>query len=129
MPETKKLIKIVLFGFATWFLPFIFSFLFVDQSGTFVIPQTFFKSIMVVTGALVGTAFALKYFQSVKKDYLKEGVKIGFIWLCINLALDVAMVYSGFFQMTLMQYFTDIGLRYLSIPIFTIGIGYALEKK
>jgi hypothetical protein len=44
----------------------------------------------------------------------------------INLAIDIVLVSTGFFGMTLTQYLTDIGLRYLSMPIYTICLGYAL---
>jgi hypothetical protein len=37
------------------------------------------------------------------------------------------MVSGGFFQMGVMEYFTDIGLRYLAMPVYTIGMGYALK--
>lgn len=125
----NRYLKIIAFGLATWIIPFLFSFLFVGPGGNFLIPETFFKSIMVVTGALVGTSLAVKYLLGADGHYFKEGIYIGSSWLAINLAIDLIMVYLGFFDMTFIQYFTDIGLRYLSIPIFTVSIGYILEKK
>lgn len=125
----NKLIKIILYGIIIWLVPFIASFAFVDSGGNYTIPETFFKSIMVVAGALTGVVLSVSYFSGVKKNYFGEGVVIGVIWLAINLSLDLAMVYGGFFKMSPAQYFTDIGLRYLSIPIYTIGMGYALKKK
>ncbi|MCP4648253.1 MAG: hypothetical protein GY852_11075, partial [bacterium] len=110
-------------------IPFFVSFLFVDASGNFLISETFFKTIMIVVGALVGVVLAVKYFQGIKRDYLKEGVLLGVAWFVINILIDLAMVYSGFFPMTVGQYFTDIGLRYLSIPIYTIGMAYIISKK
>ena len=43
----NKYLKIVLFGFILWLVPFIVGFLFVDAKGNFLIPETFFKSIMI----------------------------------------------------------------------------------
>ena len=127
--QMNKYLKIVLFGFLVWLIPFIASFLFVDQSGNFLISVTFFKSIIIVVGGLVGVTLAVTYFKEIGTDHVKEGVTIGVVWLVINLGLDLVLVSMGFFPMTVTQYFADIGLRYLSIPIYTIGTGYALKQK
>ena len=127
--STNKYLKIVLFGFILWLVPFIAGFLFVDAKGNFLIPETFFKSIMIVLGSLVGVLLAVRYFKDIKGDFVTEGVLLGVIWLVINLAIDIIFVSTGFFRMTLTQYFTDIGLRYLSMPIYTIGLGYALKNR
>jgi hypothetical protein len=110
-------------------VPFIVSFAFVDRQGNFTIDETFFKSIMVVTGALVGVVLAVRYFRDVETDYVNEAILLGVIWLVINFALDLSMVFGGFFQMTVVEYFKDIGMRYLAMPIYTIGMGYALVQK
>lgn len=125
----NKYLKIVLFGFLLWLSPFITGFLFVDASGNFLIPETFFKSIMIVVGVLVGVALAVTYFKDVRADFVREGAVAGVTWLVINLCLDLVFVSVGFFPMTITQYFTDIGLRYLSMPIYTIGMGYVLQQK
>jgi hypothetical protein len=83
---------------------------------------------MIVVGVLVGVALAVTYFKDIRTDYVKEGIMIGVIWLIINLGVDMVLVSAEFFPMTVTQYFTDIGLRYLSIPIITTGIGYALHQ-
>ena len=124
----NKYLKMFLYGLIVWMVPFIVSFAFVDQQGNFTIDETFFKSIMVVTGAFIGVILAVRYFRDVETDYLNEGIVLGLIWLAINLALDLSMVYGGFFHMSVTQYFTDIGMRYLSMPIYTIGMGYALMQ-
>ena len=125
----NKYLKIVLFGFLLWLSPFITGFLFVDASGNFLIPETFFKSIMIVVGVRVGVALAVTYFKDVRADFVREGAVAGVTWLVINLCLDLVFVSVGFFPMTITQYFTDIGLRYLSMPIYTIGMGYVLQQK
>ena len=125
----NKYLKIVLFGFILWLVPFIASFFFVDAKGNFLIPETFFKSIMIVVGSLVGVLLAVRYFKDIKSDFVIEGILLGVIWLVINLAMDIILVSTGFFRMTFTQYLTDIGLRYFSMPIYTIGLGYALKYR
>jgi len=101
----NKYLKIVLFGFLIWLIPFIASFLFMDQSGNFLIHKTFFKSIMIVVGGLVGVTLAVTYFKEIGTDHVKEGITIGVVWLVINLGLDLVLVSMGFFPMTVTQYF------------------------
>ncbi|WP_319508991.1 hypothetical protein [uncultured Methanolobus sp.] len=125
----NKYLKMVLFGLIVWLVPFIVSFAFVDRQGNFTIDEAFFKSIMVVTGAFVGVVLVVRYFRGAETDYVNEGILLGVIWLILNLALDLIMVYGGFFQMTVTQYFADIGMRYLVMPIYTIGMGYALMQR
>jgi len=125
----NKYAKIVLFGLVIWLIPFLVGFLFVDQEGNFIISETFFKSIMIVIGSLVGVILAVKYFKGIKANFIKEGIILGIVWLIINWIIDLIMVSIGFFPMTIGKYFTDIGLRALGIPIYTIGLGYALKQK
>jgi len=127
--KVNKFLKIIFFGILAWLIPFLISVLFVDMEGNFIIPQTFFKSIMIVVGSLVAVMLAVKYYKNIKNNFVQEGIILGIIWFIISIALDLVMVFSNFFQMTVLEYFTDIGLRYLCIPIFTIGLGYALNQK
>ena len=129
MIKVNKFLRIILFGVLAWLIPFLASILFVDMEGNFIIPQIFFKSIMIVVGSFVAVILAVKYYNNVKSNFVQEGIILGIIWFIISIGLDLVMVFSNFFQMTLLEYFTDIGLRYLCIPIFTIGLGYALNQK
>lgn len=84
---------------------------------------------MIVVGSFVAVILAVKYYKNIKNNFIQEGIILGIIWFIISIGLDLVMVFSNFFQMTVLEYFTDIGLRYLCIPIFTIGLGYALNQK
>lgn len=125
----KKLLKMAVYGFILWMVPFLAAVPFVDANKNYTIPENFFKSIMVVVGAATGVVLAVSYFSGVKKNFFGEGVVIGLVWLAVNWALDLVMVSSGVFDMSLETYFTDIGLRYLAIPAYTVGMGYALKRK
>jgi len=121
--------KLFIYGFLTWLIPFLFSFAFVGPGGEMWIEETFFKTIMVVTGALVGTFYLVRYFRGVTANHMKVGLMVGLIWFAINIILDLILVLVGFFPYTVVIYFTDIGLRYLALPIFAYGMGAALEHK
>ena len=108
-------------GLVSWLGPFIVSFLFVDQTGQFVIPQPLFKSLMVVFFGGVGAVLLVVAFQRVLPS-LRNGLWLGLYWLAINLALDL-LILVPLIGMPLVTYFYDIGLRYLLIPIMSTAIG------
>lgn len=125
----KDIRKIVWYGFLTWFIPFIASFPFVDpQTGEFIIDEIFFKSIMVVVGSLTGVIFIVRYFKDVTRDYVKVAFTIGAVWILMNWLLDLIFVSLGFFDMTYIEWFTQIGLRYVALFIYAVGAGYLLNQ-
>ena len=126
--KMSKMHMLILFGFLTWLLPFFASFFFYDPSAArMTIDNDFFKSIMVVFSTLVGTLLLVKYFDSVKKDYVKEGLIAGLAWAAMNWALDF-MVLVPMMKVDTPAYFMSIGLRYLMVPIIAVGMGAAIEN-
>lgn len=120
--------KRIVLGFIVWLVPFAVSFLFYSPDGSLVIDLLFFKTIMVVVSGLTGTGLAVWYFKSVKTSFLQEGVWLGLTWLLVNWAADLLFVAVGFFELSIPQYFMEIGLRYLNAPIVTIGLGFSLQQ-
>lgn len=125
----SKPFRTILYGFLTWLVPFLAGFPFIDQQGNYLIDEIFFKTIMIVIGALVGTVLAVFYLRDIKEKYLKEAVLVGLLWLAINWILDLIMVMTGFFPMDVREYFMNIGLRYLSMPIYLTGLGLAMKGR
>ena len=119
---------ILLFGFLTWLLPFAASFFFYDPSASrMTIDNDAFKSIMVVFSTLVGTLLLVKYFDAVKKDYVKEGLVVGVVWAAMNWAIDFAVLVP-LMKVDTPTYFMSIGMRYLVVPIISVGMGMAIEN-
>lgn len=114
-------------GFLTWLIPFIVSFFFFTPNGTPLIDITFFKSIMTVLGCLVGVLLLIQSFTKIKTNYLKESIKIGLIWFLMNIVLDLIFLLP-LGKLTLMDYITQIGIRYINIPIISIGMGYLAKN-
>jgi hypothetical protein len=75
---------------------------------------TFFKTIMIVEGATVGTVLTAIYFLGVDGDYLRHGIVAAIVWIVLNWILDYVGVipFSG---MSLTRYVIEIGLRYIAI--------------
>ena len=113
--------RIALLGIASWLLPFALSFLFFDQAGQLTVPRTLFKSLMVVAGGGIGVVLLVFAFKRVETS-MKSGLVIGCYWLALNLILDL-LVLVPMSGMGLTEYFYDIGLRYLLLPIIAAAMG------
>ncbi len=82
---------------------------------------------MIVVSGIVGTGLLTLYMKNVRDDHFKEGVMLGISWLLMNLVLDIGILLR-FADMTYGQYFGEIGLRYLIIPITSSAIGYLMSR-
>jgi hypothetical protein len=87
-----------------------------------------FKSIMIVVGSISAAILLVSYFKKINAAYLKEGIVVGIVWFGINVLLDLLILIpmSG---MSIADYFTQIGIRYLAMPAMGIAIGKSLENK
>ncbi len=118
---------LLLFGFLSWLIPFLASIPFYSTQGGLLVDVFLFKSIMIVVGSLVGTVLMVWLFIRIREGYLREGMLIGFSWLVINWVMDllVLLPMSG---MDISTYFSQIGIRYLVIPIIAVSMGFVLER-
>ncbi|KAB2945296.1 MAG: hypothetical protein MPEBLZ_02348 [Candidatus Methanoperedens nitroreducens] len=124
----NKYVRNVLYGFLAWLIPFVASILFYTREGELTIDIFLLKSIMIVVGSFSAAILLISYFKNINVDYLKEGIIVGLVWFGINIVLDLLILVpmSG---MSIMDYFMQIGLRYLAIPAMSIAVGTALENK
>lgn len=123
----NKYLKIGLFGFLVWMMPFLVSFLIfsIHESN-----RPLFESTMPLVLTITVVIFSVLYFKKLEKDYLNESILVGVVWLIINLIIDLIMFLPDSpMQMSFVDYMMDIGITYLIIPTVVIGIGYLLEKK
>ena len=123
----KKIGKLILFGFFIWLIPFIISILFFNKDGELLVDVFLFKSIMIVVGTFTGACVLIWYFKKVEINFLKTSIVVGLVWFLISIVLDliVLLPMSG---MGVGSYFSELGIRYLSLPILTTTVGYLLEK-
>ena len=122
----KKYLKNVLYGFLAWLIPFVASFFFYSKEGL-TIDIFLFKSIMIVVGSISAAILLVSYFKKISAAYLKEGIIVGIVWFGINILLDLLILIpmSG---MSIADYFTQIGIRYLVMPAMSITVGKSLEN-
>ena len=119
--------KLIGFGLLTWIIPFVSSFPFFSMEKQELLIDVFlFKTIMIVLSMVVGTYFLVNVFKSIKRDFVRVGIITGASWFLINLALDMAILIpmSG---MSYKDYFYQIGLRYLVVPIIATAMGYVAK--
>ncbi len=113
------------YGFIVWVVPYVSA---IPLLGLMQSDPTYFKTLMIVIGGITGAICVALYFIRVEKDYLKDSIVTGVVWLVLNWLLDfVALLPLS--KMPYLQYFREIGLRYLVMPAMTIPLGYVLSKK
>lgn len=123
----NKYIRNISYGFLAWLIPFISSLAFFTKDGGLSIDIFLFKSIMIVVGSITAAFLLVSYFKRIDSGFLKEGIVVGIVWLAINLGLDLLILLpmSG---MSIADYFTQIGLRYIVIPVMAIMVGKILSN-
>ena len=123
----NKTVKLLLFGFFIWLVPFLVSLVIFPLKSSY---NPLFESIMPVVISATVVTFTYLYFKPLKGNFAAEGVKSGVAWLVISLAIDLLLFLPPSpMQMSVPSYFMDIGTTYLMIPIITAGTGYLLNKK
>ena len=117
----KSVKSALLLGFFDWLLPFVVSFVIFPLKD---INYYLFESLMAVVVVFAAVWFAIRYFKKVSSSFLREGVLLGLLWLTINLAIDLILFLpKSPMHMPLSIYMSQIGTKYLSIPIITFGFG------
>ena len=124
----NKTLKLFLLGLMTWAVPFISAFFFFNESGEIAVDMYLFKTIMILIGGITGAYAIIIYFKKIQSGFLKQGMLVGLVWFAINFILDL-LVLLPMTEMSFNDYFIQIGLRYLMIPIMSIMVGFLLEKK
>ncbi len=122
-----RYVRLIGFGLLTWLLPFLLSLLLYSPEGEPLYDIFLIKSVLLVFSAALGTFLILVYFRNVRARFVREGALVGGVWLLINWALD-AVILLPLSGMDAGTYMAQIGLRYLTIPITAVGIGYAAER-
>ena len=123
-------LKVVLFGFLLWLIPFAVSALIFPLRG---FDRPLFESIMPVIIVIWTVFFSIIYLTSQnlsgkKGHLLVESAKIGLVWLVMSIVLDLMIFMQGPLKMSLWDYTTDVAVIYLMIPAITSGFGYLLDR-
>lgn len=124
----NKYFRNILYGFLAWLIPFVASIFFYTKGGKLTIDVFLFKSIMIVVGSISGSILLVSYFKRINRAYLKEGIIVGVVWFGMNILLDL-LILVPMSKMSIADYFSQIGIRYLVIPAMSITVGTVLKNK
>lgn len=114
----------LLHGFLIWFITFAVSFaIFPLRTSN----RPLFESIMPVVLAGCTMFFANRYHRKRPQAPVQEWYRLGLVWLAMNWLLDAPLFSGGPMKMTVTEYFADIGVTYLLIPVIVIGVGQLLR--
>ncbi|NOZ75920.1 MAG: hypothetical protein GXO90_11215 [FCB group bacterium] len=119
---------IYLYGFLLWLTVFIGSILIYPVKNT---DPIFFETLITIILVGFTVFFANLYLKKIQSDLSKAAVFAGIVWMIINIVIDLFMFSSGPMKMPIGNYFKDIGLTYLVIPMITYGIAvqFRLREK
>ena len=118
--------KIVFHGVLLWFFTLVISMAFFPLKRSW---PVLFDSIMPVALTVVTVLFVNLYFRGGQICSMKEGARVGLVWLAINLLLDLPLFSYGPMRMSLRDYVADIGLTYLIIPAITLGVAFQMTMQ
>ncbi|MCK9150539.1 hypothetical protein [Methanobacterium alcaliphilum] len=118
----NKKLKVFLFGFLAWLIPFAVSFIIFPLKESM---RPLFESIMPLVLSITVIILTYYYLKKISSNFIKEGILIGIIWYVINIVIDLFLFMpESPMHMSFGDYMMDIGLTYLIIPVITIGMGY-----
>ncbi len=126
----QAMAKRIGFGVVLWAIPYVTAIPLLPLMHR---DLAFFKTIMIVEGALVGAVFTAIYFQGLlragaPRNYLSEGIVLALVWIVVNWLLDYVALLP-FTKQTLDRYFIEIGLRYIAIAAPIVCAGYLLGRR
>ena len=120
----NKNLKIVYYGIFVWVIPSLITVTLTFFSGD----MNIFEIVSAVSIAVTAIAFSYIYLNSIKSNFIKEGVLIGLAWLIISIVLDLFLIVVGFTQLSLINYAMYVAPLYIIIPAITIGLGLYLNQ-
>ena len=107
-------IRAVSIGLLSWFIPFLAGFILFPVKKT---NAPLFSSLMDLIVLATAGLLLIWYFRK-RSVCVREALLVGMLWLAINLIFDYPMFAFGPMKMTPLGYYSEIGLVYLTYPIF-----------
>jgi uncharacterized membrane protein YhaH (DUF805 family) len=108
--------RAILLGILSWLIPFAVSF------AAFPLKKSnapLFSTLMYLVVLLTAGALLARYFRD-RPVPVREAVIVGAIWFVMNLIFDYPMFAFGPMKMTVLGYYSEIGLVYLTFPAFAL---------
>ncbi len=114
--QTRAVAREILFGFLSWLIPFVVSFAAFPLKK---LNAPLFSTLMYLVVLVTAGLLLIWYFR--KRPFSAgEAALVGVVWFAINLVCDYPMFAFGPMKMTPLAYYSEIGLVYLTFPIFAV---------
>jgi len=114
--QTRIAARAVSIGLLSWFIPFVVGFvLFPVKKANPPLFSTLMYLVVLATAGLL----LLWYFRKRTVSF-GEAAGVGTLWLALNLIFDYPMFAFGPMKMTPLGYYSEIGLVYLTFPVFAL---------
>jgi len=106
--------RALLLGLLSWLIPFAISFflLFLKKSNAPLFTTLMYLIVLLTAGLLLAG-----YFHN-RPVSVREALLVGTLWFVMNLVFDYPMFAYGPMKMTALGYYSEIGLVYLTFPVF-----------
>lgn len=123
----QHLIRILIYGFFVWLIPFAVSIPFYTPDGNLRTDIYLFKTVMILTGSFTGCLLTVSLALKISGKRLPILVSAGWIWLFLNWGLDF-LVLVPLSKMDGGTYFLRIGLGYLTMVFVPTAVGYVADR-
>jgi hypothetical protein len=86
-----------------------------------------FATLRMIAMALLSVFLTVLYFRDVEDRLIRDGFRLGFLWLIVSIVLDQGPFVWGLMRLSFPAYLADYGLGYIIYPIITVGAGFLLS--
>jgi len=112
--QPRTIRRALLLGFISWLVPLAIAFgLFpLKRTNAALFTTLMYLVVLATAGNLMGLYFRMRAVA------VNEATLVGVLWLAMNLLFDFPMFAFGPMKMTVVGYYSEIGLVYLTFPLF-----------
>ena len=114
--QTRAVARAILLGLLSWVIPFVVSLAAfpIKKSNAPLFSTGMYLVVLATAGLLLIWYFRKRLFSA------GEAALVGTLWLAINLVCDYPMFAFGPMKMAALTYYSEIGLVYLTFPVFAV---------
>lgn len=122
----ESLKKAILYGLLVWALPFAAALAVGPLRDSDRLLFNSITSVALVAGAVV---FSTLYFRGIYRNYLREGLQVGFFWFFLCIGLNLVLFDLASLGLPFWTYLRNLVLTYAVIPTVTLGAGLTGEGR
>jgi hypothetical protein len=114
--QTRAVVRAILFGLLSWFIPFVAGFVLfpLKKSNAPLFSTLMYLAVLMTAGLLLAWYFRKRTVS------IREAALVGAVWLVNNLVCDYPMFAYGPMKLTPLGYYSEVGLVYLTYPVFAV---------